>query len=244
MNPYLEHPHVWQDFHESFMPALRDAIYVHLPTDYIVKIEEFIYVHELDHREPVGRPDLGIVERPTNRVVETGTATFAAPAHVTIPMIDEERLSFLEIRDRRNWQLIAVVELLSPSNKYAGPDREQHLAKRQRLLHSAAHLVEIDLLRGSPRLPLRDLPVCDYFVMVSRTAERPRAAIWPIRLREQLPTVPLPLRGAAETCSVDLQQVLHRVYDMAFYGRWIYTMEPEPGLRPEDAEWARGLIPS
>jgi len=61
--------------------------------------------------------------------------------------VDVERHTFLEIRDCDNRQLVTVLELLSPSNKRPGPDREQYLAKRQQLLASSVHLVELDLLR-------------------------------------------------------------------------------------------------
>src|SRR5690349_15900943 len=80
------------------------------------------------------------------------------PVRVRLPAVDVERLSHLEIRDRHNRQLVTVVELLSPSNKRAGPDRDQYLTKRGQLLASPVHFVEIDLLRGGPRLPLVDPP--------------------------------------------------------------------------------------
>ena len=58
-----------------------------------------------------------------------------------------ERQRYLEIRDRRDRELVAVVELLSPVNKKSGPYRAQYLTKRSEILASPAHLVEIDLLR-------------------------------------------------------------------------------------------------
>jgi hypothetical protein len=46
-----------------------------------------------------------------------------------IVKIDEHvfvhELSYVEIRDRRDRELVTVVELLSPANKNPGPDREQ-----------------------------------------------------------------------------------------------------------------------
>ncbi len=81
---------------------------------------------------------------------------------------------------------MTVIELLSPTNKYAGPDREQYLVKRRELLASPVHFVEIDLLRGGPRMPMQDLPECDYCVLVSRVETRLDAGLWPIRLREPI----------------------------------------------------------
>ena len=132
-----------------------------------------------------------------------------------------------------------MIELLSPSNKYSGTDREQYLGKRGEILASRTHLVEIDLLRGGPRMPFGSLPECAYYVMVSRVEERPEADLWPIRLRDPLPILPIPLRDPDPDVRVDLQAVLHRVYDAARYGNYIYEGSPHPALSAADAAWAR-----
>src|SRR5205807_1111324 len=98
--------------------------------------------------------------------------------------LDQERESFLTVCDRVSRQVIAVVELLSPSNKLPGENRRRYLAKRADLLSSPAHLVEIDLLRGGKPMPADDRPECVYSVLVSRAGERPRAGFWPIALRD------------------------------------------------------------
>src|SRR5262249_11882003 len=167
-----------------------------------------------------------------------------APVQVWLPTVDVERSSLLEIRDRRNRQLITVIEVLSPSNKRPGPDREQYVAKREQVLHSSTHFVEIDLLRGYERMPMEPLPECDYCVMVSRVEHRLRAGLWPIRLRERLPAIPIPLRSQDKDLRLDLQEVLHRVYDAAGYENYIYDSTPEPALNPEDEAWARQFLPA
>jgi len=157
--------------------------------------------------------------------------------------VDTERHGYVEIRDRRNRELVTVIELLSPTNKRPGPDREQYLAKRRQLFASNVHLVEIDLLRGGPRLPLEDLPDCDYYVAVGRVTDRPRVGICPLRLRDPLPTIPIPLQAPDPDARLDLQQALHDVYDAAGYEDYIYTGQPQPPLHPEDAAWAREFVP-
>ena len=78
-----------------------------------------------------------------------GVASLEAPELVTVRAdVEIEHETFLEIRDRDNNELVTVIELLSPTNKKSGPDRDQFLAKRINILRSAAHYVEIDLLRG------------------------------------------------------------------------------------------------
>jgi hypothetical protein len=246
MNPYLEQERAWNDFHESFMPAARDALAAQVRPHFIAKINEHLFIHELpeDARRFMGRADVSVTRPPFAPVGEgAATAAAEAPAKVRLPAVDVERLSFIEVRDRDGWQLVTVIELLSPANKYAGPDREQYLVKRGQLLASPVHLVEIDLLRGGPRMPMENLPECDYCVLVSRAPARPDAGVWPIRLREPLPPVPIPLRPPHADAQLDLQQLLDRIYDGAGYEDYIYRSPPQPRLNAEDAAWAQQLVP-
>ena len=113
-----------------------------------------------------------------------------APPEHSIDVLE----SFIEIRDRETREVVTVVELLSPTNKAPGSDREQYLGKRKVLLAGNTHVVEIDLLRSGQRAPVGEMPECDYVVMVSRSYERPRVELWPLALSDPLPTIPIPLR--------------------------------------------------
>ncbi|MCA9165194.1 MAG: DUF4058 family protein, partial [Planctomycetales bacterium] len=79
-------------------------------------------------------------------------------------------------------------------------------------------------------------------VLVSRFPERPRAGVWPIQLRDPLPMIPVPLEPPHADARLDLQAILHRVYDAAGYEDYIYRGQPEPSLGESDAQWARGLV--
>jgi len=245
MNPYLEQDDVWHDFHDSFLPVAREVLSAQVGPAYVVKIDEHLFIHGLGEkgRAVLGRGDVTVAAPATDAAARSATGLLEAPVLVQLPRFDVERQTFLEIRDRRNRQLITVLELINPSNKYAGPDRDQYLAKRDGVLYSRAHFVEIDLLRGGPRLPVLNLPPCDYYALVSRAERRPHAELWPVRLRDPLPAIPIPLREPDEDLRLDLQQVLHRVYDAADYGKYVYDTEPTPALSAEDAEWARQFLP-
>jgi hypothetical protein len=245
MNPYLERESVWHDFHENFLPVAREILSAQVLPRYFVKIDEHIYVHELgrEERRLAGRGDLWVAPLAREPGAGGTTELLEAPGEVEAPEIDVEGQSFLEIRDREGRQLITVVELLSPSNKYNGPDREQYLAKTRQVLRTSAHFVEIDLLRGGPRMPWRGLPACDFCAIVSRAEQRPRAGAWPIRLRDRLPVIPVPLRQGDPDARLDLQEVLNRVYDAAGYQYYVYDEEPVPALTPEDAAWSRQFVP-
>src|SRR4051794_12007539 len=155
MNPFLEQDDVWHDFHERFLPALAERLMPQVVPNYIVKLDEHVYVHELPEqsRRLAGVADVSVGLLPTRGADGLATGILEAPALVRLPVQDIERINFLEVRDRHSRELITVVELLSPSNKRAGADREQYLAKRERLLSSQAHLVEIDLLRCGRPMP-------------------------------------------------------------------------------------------
>jgi hypothetical protein len=244
MNPYVEQEDIWHDFHQRFATTVADMLGDQLAPRYIVKIDQSTYIHELpgDARRPLGRPDAYVAPSGAPGAVATGPTALAAPEEVLLPEIDVERLPYVEIRDRLNREVIAVIELLSPSNKAPGPDREQYLGKRGQLLTSRAHLVEIDLLRGWGRLP--PIPERrDYCLLVSRSERRPRAELWSFGLRDPLPAAPIPLRAPEPDALLDLRAVIDRIYDRAHYDTYIYQGDPQPPLGSEDAAWARQYVP-
>jgi hypothetical protein len=61
-------------------------------------------------------------------------------------------------------------------------------------------------------------------------------------LRDPLPTIPIPLRAPYGNVELDIQSVLHGVYDRAGYQDYIYLEKPNPPLSAEDAAWAQSLI--
>jgi hypothetical protein len=245
MNPYLEQADTWEDFHESFIVHARDVLSARVGGNYLVKVEVRLYLHELssEERRYFGRADVGVTGPPAPVSSSARPSALAAPMELLLPAVDVVRHSSIEIRDRRNRRLVTVLELLSPTNKTAGPDYEAYVGKRHALLAGSTHLVEIDLRRGGLRPTPPDLPTCDYYVLVSRYEDRPRVGLWPLRLRQRLPEVPIPLSVPDPAVNLDLQALLHQVYDAADYGKYIYLEDPEPPLTPDDAAWARPLVP-
>jgi hypothetical protein len=233
MNPYIEQPAVWQDFHTRFMVLAAELIGVQVEPRYFVKVEEHLFLHERssDERRPFGRLDLTLVPGGrTQTALPGGVATAApsAPSTVFVPSgVDEVPQRYLEILDRQTRQVVTVVELLSPSNKDPGGDREQYWKKTRLLLgRTTVGLVEIDLLRGGTRLPWVDMPHCDYYALVSRAATRPKVDFWPIQLRESLRPIPIPLREGEPEPMLDLQAMIHRIYDAGHYRLFIYDSPP------------------
>jgi hypothetical protein len=243
MDPYLEQATVWHDFHESMIYECRRLLVPQISPAYVAKLDEHIYVHELgaDERRFMGRGDMTVAERPD----ATATASLIVPSAITAPVqvelpsaVDLERESRIEIRDRDSGQVVTVIELLSPANKQPGQDRRQFLGKRDELLASEANYIEIDLLRGGPRVPVDDLPECEYYALVSRPAERPKADLWPIRLTDRLPTIPIPLQPPDADATLDLRQALDQAFEAGGYAVYIYRGTPDPPLTPDQQAWA------
>jgi hypothetical protein len=245
MNPYIEQEEVFNDFHHGAIFVIRELLGAQLGPDLVASIEQHLYIHERPAADRLaGRTDVAVKERYAASGVQPGGAgTIQAPAFGTLPLaVDEQRVGYVEVRDRHSRRLVTTIELLSPSNKYAGGDRESYLQKRHEVLRTNVHLVEIDLLRGGPRLPLVGMPPCDYCVLVARGQERPKAGVWPVMLRDRLPPIPIPLREGEPDASLDLQAMLDLVYDRSNYAGRIYDGAPQPALRPADAEWAAQVL--
>ena len=149
----------------------------------------------------------------------------------------------VEIRDAAARRLVTAIEILSPTNKQ-GDGREEYLERRRRFLVSSVHLVEIDLLRRGHRPPvLGRLPEAPYYVLVGRLESRPLTDIWPIRLDQPLPAIPVPLLPGDADVPLDLQAALTAVYDGLAYDLLIqYTRPPDVPLNRADSALAAELL--
>lgn len=242
MNPWLERRSTWRTFHQNFIDAAQSALVAQVHPRYFVQLETTLYIHEpsAEDRRLHGAPDLGL--RSTEASASRTSTLTSAPAYAKLPAgVEVEELNAIEIRDGEGHELVTVIELLSPTNKYSGPDREQYLAKRRQVFRSRTNLVEIDLLRGGPPMPLAGLPASDYRVVVSRVEDRPDVGVWPWKLRDPMPRIPIPLAGADTDAILDLKATLDKLHDEKRYADYIYAGPPEPRLAPDDLAWAEAV---
>jgi hypothetical protein len=256
MDPWLEHPAIWPDVHNSLIAAIRDALTPRLAPKYYVGVEERTYVIAPADPEEEGlaRPDLTIAEIPARTApgapsglgvaVAEGVGTRILP--VVLPQKEPITEWFLEVHlagGRR--RLVTVLELLSPSNKSNRTGRRAYLRKRERVLQSRTHRVEIDLLRKGRPMPLARPVNSPYRVLVSRGESRPRATLYTFGVRDPVPPVPIPLLPDDPEPELDLGPVLHALYDRARYDlRLDYGTSPVPPLSEADAAWAAEILTS
>lgn len=100
MDPYLEAPDIWPDFHDALAGAIREGLNRTLPRPYYART--------------VMRPEIGIVaERP-----RTGVSPSVRMRVSNEPL----RHHYVEIRDASHGHaLVTLIEIASPSNKRPGP---------------------------------------------------------------------------------------------------------------------------
>lgn len=258
MDPYLENPEFWSETHHRLITAIAIALAPSLRPKYQVAIEKRTYLSSGDDSVLVGIPDTTIFTRqsqlrsaqPNSKTNIEGSrlanALCSNPVKVEVPLPEQVRESYLEIREGGTGTVIAVVELLSPKNKRVGEGRIAYARKWQQVLASITHLVEIDLLREGEAMPiLGNVPQADYRILISRSNCRPHADLYVFSLREQIPPFPLPLQASDMEPIVDLQRLLDEVYDQAGYDLRINYSQPAIPLLPElEAVWADQLLRS
>lgn len=157
----------------------------------------------------------------------------------------EHREAYLTVRLLETLEVVTVIEVLSPTNKRRGSDgQREYLAKRETVLTSGTHLVELDLLRGGERMPtVESLPLGDFFALVYRGNRRPKAEVYAWPLRDRMPTVPVPLAKQDPDVALDLQAVFDVVYDRAGYDYSLpYAAPAHPPLSSADADWAADIL--
>jgi hypothetical protein len=256
MDPYLEDPQLWQGVHHTLVTYIRDYLQPSLAPRYIAMVEERVYL------EGAGReidPDVWMQRQLAQAADRSGGAAQAAvavveeetPILVKAPPL-EVREGYITILDRRSGQkVVTIIELVSPTNKYAGPGRKLYKHKQRDVLASHVHLVEIDLLRKGPhvlavpgRIARRKAGDYDYLSCVNRAKVlRDEYELYPARLRQKLPRILVPLAGADPPVKLEIQQVLARTYDLGRYRERIDYSEPCVPRLPADLQaWADELI--
>ncbi len=246
MDPYLEHPQLWPDVHNALIARVRDDLAPRLRPRYFVALEQRTYLNEPEGLIFAGRPDAAVVRPGLHEPQpQYGIDTiFEGMVTVELPLPDELRETFLEVRSVGEDRVITVLEILSPSNKLPGQGRQLYEHKRLLTLGTSTNLVEIDLLRaGEPMLMWGDGRGAHYRILVSRASQRPRGDLFPFSVRQAIPVFHLPLQRGDEEPDVDLNPLLHDLYEHAGYDlRVSYQAQAEPPLEGEDESWADSLL--
>jgi hypothetical protein len=248
MDPYLEDAQIWPGVHASFIVYLRDHLQPSLRPRYVAAVQERVYL-EGPNREII--PDAWLRQsRPGSSRESAVLAEEDAAVLVEVEPLEVHE-PYITILDRHSGQrVVTVIEVVSPTNKYAGPGRESYLAKQREVLGSDAHLVEIDLLRTGPHAlavpeyKARGKGFYDYLISLNRaTKTRTGYALYLCTVRERLPRIKIPLADPDPDVRLDLQGVLNHTYEQGSYrDRLNYDVPCKPPLSPADQAWALDVV--
>jgi hypothetical protein len=250
MDPYLENPAIFPNFHLQMISHIQGSLNRVLRPKYLACVEERVYISaEDDPGRKLIIPDVEIrqsshkaaLASTASRRASTAVLDVAEPIIATSLIDDEIHEHLLNVTDVATKKIIAVIEILSPTNKCVGAaGRKQYLTKRRDLMSSESHFIEIDLLRDGKSTFDRDiLPAHHYAVHVSRVEMRPKAKFWPILLKQRLPVIDIPLKKGDPDALLDLQAVFNTAYEFGAYDLAIdYGKPPKLPLPRIIQKWA------
>jgi len=214
MDPYLEAPALWPDFHEQMVAALYQLLVPTLTDHYRIRAGTRNYNLEIVlftsvTREPRTEPYLEI--RPRGETKAVTIIDLVSPTNKTTPA---GRAANLATRREalRCGASVVEVDLVLDGQPMLNLDRTA-------------------------------LPDCDYAVIVTRAAQPDRHQVYTSTLAKSVPAFMLPLGGDHRDVKVDLQSAITRAYDHGQFDRRIdYSLDPSVPLSDTDRAWLRELL--
>ncbi len=249
MDPWLESPTIWPDVHNSLIAAIRDVLAPIVQPRYFVGVESRTTILSSLDIDRVYKPDFSIHAtesgaRSSGSVVVAIEKTEMQTLTVAVPTSEATEETFLAIRELPGRKLVTVIEILSPTNKKTEDARGQFLKKREDLIYARVNLVEIDLLRGGDSMPFKPTaPETDYRILVCRSRRSNDAVLYAFPYTGPIPPIPIPLLPGDFEPELDLNLVLHSLFERARYDLIIdYKQPPDPALRQADLAWAASIV--
>jgi Protein of unknown function (DUF4058) len=220
MDPYLETPEIFPDFHDSFIPYLREALQAHLPAPYFAALGRWVWIEV--------------------SVVKVAHDEFREP-FIEIYTRGEE--------GKRLVASIEVLSLANKTPGEHGRDlylrkQKELLASQVHLveidfLRGGEHATAVPLEAAREACgPFDDHASVRPFDVVETFH------VYPVRLEDRLPPITVPLLPGDPPVTIDLQAVFDRCYDAGPYAREVnYAIDaPIPPLDPDRAAWAQQAV--
>ena len=233
MDPYLERH--WLDVHGRLVTYTADQLNERLPRSLIATTEERIAIDSESSDDLLeAAPDVRVVE-PGGSEPSTHGIAYHAPLKLVVD-IDPRTEHFVKIIRPDDEQLVAAIEIISPSNKI-GEGMKQFRTKRKELIASGVHVIEIDLVRQGNWRALMRPHICprnhvtEYRVTVRLGGDQQQAYGYPALLRQPLPAILVPLRKDDPQVQLELQSLVDLVYQKGrYHERLDYRRTLEPPL--------------
>jgi len=249
MDPYLEHPVLWEGFHTCLIVEIMKQLQPQLEPRYVAAVEQRIFLGRLQQTR---KPDVRIEKSGASRRSAKPIALVKPRSREVLMVevdVDEIKQRRIEIKDlRTGMKLVTAIEVVSPTNKVGGEGRRSYRRKQAEFLNSECHLVEIDLLRKGKhvvavpewRIQLLDDDY-DYVTSVSRWPNRSRFETYLGQLRKPLAKVSIPLQAPDRDVLLNLKDAIDQVwYDSRYFRMIPYDKDCIPPLPSGDQKWATG----
>ena len=157
MDPYMERR--WRGVHGALIVYSTAALNAVLSPDLRAESEERLVI-ELPGVEPRDiLPDVYAwhhAGRDAHGADGNGAAAATVAPTITAPLrvpAETPRAEpYITVVESRGGTVVTVIEFVSPTNKYAGPERDRYEAKRRDVVAAGLNFVEVDLTRAGPRL--------------------------------------------------------------------------------------------
>ena len=247
MDPYIERPEIWPDFHDSLITYIRAALQPLLRPRYVALTQDRLYVVESDR--PI-RPDVAVVRTSSPKAAAgTSLAVLEADAPAVFELWDEEvRQPLIQIIEpAAGNRVVTAIEVLSPDNKAKGAGRTSYLRKRKEYRMGGANVIEIDLLhgtadgRGVPKTSGDPGPLA----LPCRCKTAPAGPAGSLRrsANAALPRVAVPLSKDDPDVVLDLQAAFTRCWEEGPYPELLRYDGPPPGtLTPDEIRWCEDKL--
>ena len=159
MDPYLEDPVLWPDVHHGLISEIQATLNSSIRPKYVARVE--VRVYSMDEEDPAHKllriPDVQIDPafgvhtfghpRQTTGGLETDGGI--GPLKLKTMLVDDDiEEAFLKVIEVKTKNVVTHIEIVSPTNKVSGSrGRKCYIEKRDEVLNSSSHFVEVDLLR-------------------------------------------------------------------------------------------------
>lgn len=233
IDPFFESEMGTTDFRHGLIVRLSGALNEVLPEHYVAR---------LGQRHFSVDPDFVLPKRLLHRF-NSAERVHSSHSGVTARMpnmksLDPYREIFIEITAVATWQVVTVVELLSPANKNGG--RGQYIERRQQLLKEPVNIVEIDLTRGGVR-PLFEFDFApnSYCFLLSPVSDRPYTSVIEWMVKDPVPELSVPVTGEDVPIQLRLSEIIETQRRLGRYEHLIHYDQPAPppSFAGDDAEW-------
>ncbi len=236
LNSQLQNDGTWADFHTVHIGDLTKALKKQLlPMGYIVGIERSLQIRRPDDNLHLMRGDVVVYDKaPARPELASATATLELVMPISELIEIEETLDYKAIgiyqllpNKRQRGQLVAWLELLSPSNKPPHSDYREYQEKRHDLLYGGVVFIELDYLHQFPPT-FRHLANYTTFepdshpYRIAVIDPRPdmqtgKALLKQFDVDDAIPAVPIPL-NAEDTLLFDFGQPYTATFEGLSYG--------------------------